>query len=112
MLASGAKDNRIRLWTPSGACLAVGDGHAGAVSALAFSRKAPSFLVSGGVDKILKVPIAHMGQLTAHRSATPTMLYPGLEARRLIPADGLLHAELESVPERHCVMTQGMLAYE
>ncbi|CAK0748051.1 hypothetical protein CVIRNUC_001810 [Coccomyxa viridis] len=55
VLASGAKDNKIRLWTPSGACLAVGNGHAGAVSALAFSRKTPSFLVSGGVDKILKV---------------------------------------------------------
>lgn len=55
LLASGAKDNKIRLWTPSGACLATGDGHAGAVSALAFSRKSSSFLVSGGVDKILKV---------------------------------------------------------
>lgn len=55
MLASGAKDNKIRLWAPSGACLALGDGHAGAVSALAFSRKSASFLVSGGVDKILKV---------------------------------------------------------
>lgn len=61
MLASGAKDNKIRLWTPSGACLAVGDGHSGAVSALAFSRKSSSFLVSGGVDKILKVS-SHLQQ--------------------------------------------------
>lgn len=57
MLASGAKDTKIRLWDPSGACLAIGDGHAGAVSALAFSRKSPSFLVSGGVDKLLKVGV-------------------------------------------------------
>ena len=55
VLASGAKDNKIRLWTPSGTCLAIGDGHSGAVSALAFSRKSSKFLVSGGVDKILKV---------------------------------------------------------
>ena len=66
VLASGAKDNKIRLWTPSGACLALGDGHAGAVSALAFSRKTPSFLVSGGVDKILKVPIALRPPDTSH----------------------------------------------
>ena len=65
VLASGAKDNRIRLWAPSGACLAVGDGHAGAVSALGFSRKALSFLVSGGVDKILKVPAAHRRRLAS-----------------------------------------------
>ena len=69
VLASGAKDNKIRLWTPSGACLAVGDGHAGAVSALAFSRKAPSFLVSGGVDKILKVPTALRPPDTSHSRA-------------------------------------------
>ena len=74
MLASGAKDNKIRLWTPSGACLAVGDGHAGAVSALAFSRKTPSFLVSGGVDKILKVATDHKRRLTAHCIATHNAL--------------------------------------
>lgn len=77
MLASGAKDNNIRLWTPSGACLAVGDGHAGAVSALAFSRKSPSFLVSGGVDKILKVLTAHMSRLKSHCIATYTGLSRG-----------------------------------
>ena len=75
MLASGAKDNKIRLWAPSGACLALGDGHAGAVSALAFSRKSASFLVSGGVDKILKVgafksmPLV----LTAHHTLPSVM---------------------------------------
>lgn len=55
VLASGAKDNSVRVWNETGACLAVGQGHAGAVSALAFSRRALNFLVSGGVDKLLKV---------------------------------------------------------
>ena len=68
MLASGAKDNKIRLWTPSGACLAIGDGHSGAVSALTFSRKSSSFLVSGGVDKILKVRALTCSTLKAHKT--------------------------------------------
>ena len=93
MLASGAKDNKIRLWTPSGTCLAVGDGHAGAVSALAFPRKSPSFLVSGGVDKILKVPIAHMGHLATCRSATSLMPCPELWDKRLGIAAGPLRDE-------------------
>ncbi len=54
LLASGAKDRRVRLWSQAGACLAQGGDHAGAVSALAFSRRAPAFLVSGGADKLLK----------------------------------------------------------
>ena len=87
MLASGAKDNKIRLWTPSGACLALGDGHAGAVSALAFSRKSASFLVSGGVDKILKVgafewmPLS----LTAHHTL-PSMIQPGSSGSLPMPS--------------------------
>ena len=54
LLASGAKDRRVRLWSQAGACLAQGGDHAGAVSALAFSRRGPAFLVSGGADKLLK----------------------------------------------------------
>ncbi len=57
LLASGAKDNKVRVWSEAGACLALGDGHAGAVSALAFSRRSLSFLVSGGADKLLKVSL-------------------------------------------------------
>ena len=55
VLASGGKDNSVRVWDETGACLAVGQGHAGAVSALAFSRRALNVLVSGGADKLLKV---------------------------------------------------------
>lgn len=56
LLASGSKDTTVRLWNAfSGRCLAVGDGHVGAVSAVAFSRKGEGFLVSGGADKLLKV---------------------------------------------------------
>lgn len=55
LLASGAKDNSVRVWDNAGACLAVGQGHVGAVSALAFSRRSLNFLVSGGADKLLKV---------------------------------------------------------
>ena len=55
LLASGAKDNSVRVWDNAGACLAVGQGHVGAVSALAFSRRSLYFLVSGGADKLLKV---------------------------------------------------------
>ncbi|EIE25517.1 WD40 repeat-like protein, partial [Coccomyxa subellipsoidea C-169] len=55
LLASGAKDNSVRVWDEAGECIAVGQGHVGAVSALAFSRRAFSFLVTGGADKLLKV---------------------------------------------------------
>lgn len=34
----------------------VGEGHIAAVSAVAFSRRGPKFMVSGGADKLLKVP--------------------------------------------------------
>jgi hypothetical protein len=33
----------------------VGEGHIAAVSAVAFSRRGPTFMVSGGADKLLKV---------------------------------------------------------
>ena len=55
LLASGSKDNSVRLWSEAGACLALGGSHAGAVSAVAFSRRGVAFLVSGGADKLLKV---------------------------------------------------------
>lgn len=47
----------MRIWDPSSsACLAeaVG-GHAGAVTALAFTHRTTSLLVSGGADHLLKV---------------------------------------------------------
>jgi len=32
LLASGGKDNKIRIWNQEGVCLAIGDGHVGAVT--------------------------------------------------------------------------------
>ena len=57
LLASGSKDNTLRVWCPfsEGRCIGVGTGHVGAVSAVAFARKSGSFLVSGGADKLLKI---------------------------------------------------------
>ncbi|KAH7616951.1 putative Transducin beta-like protein 3 [Nannochloris sp. 'desiccata'] len=66
LLASGSKDNTVRVWLPlenensttqSGGekCLAVGTGHVGAVSAVAFARRSGNFIVTGGSDKLLKV---------------------------------------------------------
>ena len=56
LLASGGKDRAVRLWdAATGACLAASAGHAGAVAALAFARRSGAFLVSGGVDRLLKV---------------------------------------------------------
>ena len=57
LLASGGKDRDIRVWdTASSACrgVAVG-GHAGAVTALAFTNRTSSLLISGGADHLLKV---------------------------------------------------------
>ena len=40
VLASGAKDNQVRLWEcDTGRCLGVGEGHVAAVSAVAFTRR-------------------------------------------------------------------------
>lgn len=45
----------MRLWdAESGACLAAGAGHAGAVAALAFARRGGGFIISGGADRLLK----------------------------------------------------------
>jgi U3 small nucleolar RNA-associated protein 13 len=60
LLASGSKDNTVRLWNISnvpdekGCCLAVGTGHVSAVTGVAFSTSG-SFLVSSGADKLLRV---------------------------------------------------------
>ncbi len=62
LLASGSKDNTVRVWLPleesthgGGKCLAIGTGHVGAVSAVAFARRSGNFIVTGGSDKLLKV---------------------------------------------------------
>ena len=63
LLASGSKDNTVRVWLPlenenrtgGGKCLAVGTGHVSAVSAVAFARRSGNFIVTGGSDKLLKV---------------------------------------------------------
>jgi len=66
LLASGSKDNTVRVWLPfentstthqaaRGKCLAVGTGHVSAVSAIAFARRSGNFIVTGGSDKLLKV---------------------------------------------------------
>lgn len=40
VLASGAKDNQVRVWEcGTGRCLGVGEGHVAAVSAVAFTRR-------------------------------------------------------------------------
>ena len=60
LLASGSKDNTVRLWDISnvpdekGSCLAVGTGHVSAVTGVAFSASG-GFLVSSGADKLLRV---------------------------------------------------------
>lgn len=40
VIASGSKDNQVRVWNcGTGRCLGVGDGHVGAVSAVAFTKR-------------------------------------------------------------------------
>ena len=54
---------QVCLWdTRRGVCVAAAQGHAGSVTALAFSRKAPGkWLASGAADKLLKVmPMPHV----------------------------------------------------
>lgn len=64
-LASGSKDRSVRIWTFFASsmrwhCIAVGDGHAESVGALAFSNKTiakscPKFIVSGSQDRTIKI---------------------------------------------------------
>lgn len=60
MFVSGSKDHTVRVWGGSGnslECLAVCEGHADAVSAVAFSKQPSSkdfFWVSAGQDKTVK----------------------------------------------------------
>jgi U3 small nucleolar RNA-associated protein 13 len=56
VLVSGSKDNEVRVWhVGSGACLAVGQGHLGSVSAVSVAPKARQLMVSAAADKLLKV---------------------------------------------------------
>jgi len=59
LIITGAKDHAVRLWdAASRSCLAVGEGHVGAVAAVAFppnSSKGVTFAVSGGSDRVLRV---------------------------------------------------------
>ena len=59
LIITGAKDHAVRLWdAASRSCVAVGEGHVGAVAAVAFppkSSKGLRFAVSGGSDRVLRV---------------------------------------------------------
>jgi U3 small nucleolar RNA-associated protein 13 len=56
IIATGAKDNTIRLWNSQDAsCISECTGHTEAVGAVAFSRRNLSFLVSGSSDKTIKL---------------------------------------------------------
>jgi len=56
VVATGGKDATVRLWdAPTGACLAVGEGHLSAVAAVALAPMGGSFLVSVGADRQLKL---------------------------------------------------------
>lgn len=56
LLATGSKDNSVRLWEKEGqCCIGLGTGHMGAVGAVAFSKKKKNFVVSGSSDRTLKV---------------------------------------------------------
>ncbi|XP_013390032.1 transducin beta-like protein 3 isoform X3 [Lingula anatina] len=80
LLVSSSKDNSIRLWQIDGdtqkmSCVAVGQGHTHAVGAVAFSRLAPSFIVSGSQDctiKLWSVPDNHCGNSVTNLHANMT----------------------------------------
>jgi len=58
LLASGSKDNTIRLWRYDGddvRCVSTCVGHTEPVTAVAFSKKNASLLVSGSQDKTIKL---------------------------------------------------------
>lgn len=55
VIASGSKDNTIRLWhVPTGRCLATASGHLGSVSAVTVSSHDTPFVLSGGADKLIQ----------------------------------------------------------
>ena len=62
LLASGSKDNTARVWAPSDEsgkweCIAICEGHAESIGAVALSRKSttPKFLVTASQDRTLKL---------------------------------------------------------
>ncbi|XP_021737664.1 transducin beta-like protein 3 [Chenopodium quinoa] len=56
LIVTGSKDNSVRLWdSESKRCLGVGNGHTGAVGAVASSKKLRNFFVSGSSDRTIKV---------------------------------------------------------
>ena len=60
LIITGAKDHSVRLWdAATKACVAVGEGHVGAVAAVAFppnsSKRGATFAISGGADRVLRV---------------------------------------------------------
>lgn len=61
LLASGSKDNTARVWAPSTEgkwqCMAICEGHAESIGAVALSRKSssPKFLVTASQDRTLKL---------------------------------------------------------
>lgn len=56
LVASGAKDNTIRVWHAStGRCIALGEGHMGSVTAVTFFPKQSPALLSSGADKLIQV---------------------------------------------------------
>ncbi len=59
----------------------VGEGHVGAVGAVAFARRSGSFLVTGGADKLLKVGGWAGGWVPLPRSMWPALpfMQPGLQ---------------------------------
>lgn len=69
LLASGARDRTARIWEQEEGkwgCVAVAEGHADAVTAVALSPKTEKFLVTGSADKMLKLwPITGRKRLSA-----------------------------------------------
>jgi len=60
LIITGAKDHSVRLWNgATKSCVAIGEGHVGAVAAVAFppksSKRGAAFAVSGGADRVLRV---------------------------------------------------------
>ncbi|KAL0028929.1 hypothetical protein WJX77_006509 [Trebouxia sp. C0004] len=80
VIASGSKDNQVRLWhCGTGQCLGVGDGHVAAVSAVAFTRRSNKLVISAGADKLLKVWDA-AAALTANPTGQSSRAVPSLKA--------------------------------